>query len=193
MNAPLLVGEKVSTPYGACIVKEIRKATKLTSDIVVCTPTTWELAEYSSSQPRFYLNPADVKPASYRVGQTVISQYGGEGFVESINDTHYVVRLNNWSLADGKSPVQYLQRQSISVDKVRAENEAKWRKLLEDAVLAKDKAANLFKAKDFDGAKESYLNALTKLNGLGTELPDDFRAEVLEHTIPCHNNVALCR
>ena len=192
MNAPLVEGEQVDTPYGVCIVKEVRKATGLTSDIVICTPKTWELAEYSSSQPKFYLNPADVKPATYRVGQTVISPYGGEGYVESITDSHYVVRLNKWSLADGQSPTQYLQRQAITVDKQRAENEVNWRRLLEDAVNAKDKAANFFKAKDFEAAKESYLTALTKLNGLGTELPDDFRAEVLEHTIPCHNNVALC-
>ena len=186
----------MKTPYGECVVDSVRE-TPFRS--VLCTPVEWKLADYSSSQPRFFLNPRDVRKKLLVPGDLVKCAYGGAGKIVEVRQSHYVVTLDNWQLADGKSPVLYLMHSAVTVDaeaqkaaELHKRKRAQWNNLLTIAVSNKDKAAGLFKKKDFDGAKKAYLDALSALNNLGTELPDSFRAEVLEHTIPCHNNIALC-
>ena len=63
---------------------------------------------------------------------------------------------------------------------------------IDQAAALKSKAAKLFKNESYGDARQGYLDALEVMNKLGYEMPDNFRAEVLEHTIPCHNNIALC-
>ena len=192
-------GEVISTPYGDCTVNSIRSATDHCGTSVCCTPTSWELAEYSSSQPRFFMNPTSCTHKLLKVGDRVTCAYGGAGKISEVRDLHYVVELLNWKLAQGQSPTLYLMHSAVHVDvaaqKAAAEQAAKekgWRELLDQAAGSKNDAAKLFAKKDFVAAKNSYLAALTTLNSMGTDLPDYLRAEVLEHTIPCHNNVALC-
>jgi len=192
-------GEVISTPYGDCTVTSIRPASDICGVTVCCTPTSWQLADYSSSQPRFFMNPSACSHKLLKVGDRVKCAYGGAGRITAVRDLHYVVELFKWKLAQGQSPVLFLMHSAVQVDAAaqkkmmeEAAKEKGWRDLLDQASNSKSEAAKLFAKKDFVGAKNSYLNALTTLNSLGTELPDYLRAEVLEHTIPCHNNVALC-
>ena len=104
----------VETPYGRCVVQETRPK-------LVCIPVAWELAEYSASQPRFYMNDESISLVRYKVGDRVWSQYGGEGEIVEVRESHYVVTLKNWRLADGKSPILYLQYSAI----IPLENKAK--------------------------------------------------------------------
>ena len=189
-------GDLVKTPYGECVVDSVREAPFRS---VLCTPVAWKLADYSSSQPRFFLNPKDVRKKLLMPGDLIKCPYGGAGKILEVRQYHYKVALDNWQLADKKSPTLYLMHSAVTADieaqKAAAEQKRKrsqWNNMLTIAVSNKDKAAALFKKKDYEGAKKAYLDALSALNNLGTELPDSFRAEVLEHTIPCHNNIALC-
>lgn len=195
----------IETPYGRCVVQETRPK-------LVCIPVAWELAEYSASQPRFYLNDESISQIQYKVGDRVWSQYGGEGEIIEVREQHFVVTLKNWQLADGKSPTQYLQYSAIiplenrvKVENVKnkaassaveqSEEKKKAKELREGIDMAaalKVKAAKLFKGESYGDARQGYLDALELMNKLGYEMPDHFRAEVLEHTIPCHNNIALC-
>ena len=265
-------GEVIKTPYGDCKVTSVRAANASSSTTVCCVPTSWQLADYSTSQPRFFLNPevcsrnlfqvndrvlspyggagvikavrdkhyvieltkwalangkspvqylthAAVKldveaqkkdksrktkavaksPDLFQVNDRVLSPYGGAGVIKAVRDKHYVIELTKWALANGKSPVQYLTHSAVKLD-VEAQKKAKdelrqqtqWREYLDRATNSKNDAAKLFSQKDFAGAKNAYLAALGSLNSMGTDLPDHLRAEVLEHTMPCSNNVALC-
>jgi tetratricopeptide (TPR) repeat protein len=199
MQSGFEAGTVVNTPYGECTVTSVREGSDEVTRKVLCTPTKWQLADYSSSQPRFYLSPKDVVKRLLSPGDAIISTYGGKGKIVETRPLHYVVTLNNWIMADGKSPMCYLQHNAVKLDTIEQEKEtekklklAKCRDLLDLTVNCKETAAILFKKKDYDGAKKSYLEALGTLNKMGTELSDSLRAEVLEHTIPCHNNVALC-
>lgn len=101
------VGQDVFTPYGKGII--IRKRN---NDIIV-KPSNWYMA--SGQTPTFYLNPQDVKPV-FKVGDKVSSTFGS-GVINEIRQTDsvYVVTLDSWFLATGKSPVLYLQSQSFSL------------------------------------------------------------------------------
>lgn len=200
MSPPFFnVSEIVDTRYGEMTVTELRLVNGIHH--IIGTPTTWQLADYSTSQPKFFMNPEDCnrKLPACKVGDYVTCPYGGAGIVKEVRDVHYVVHLLNWIMADGKSPVCHLQHDVVKLDVKRQKAEAEtakqlvdWRALLTTAVKSKEEAAICFKNKNFDGAKTCYLSALASLNSMGTTLPDTVRAEVLEHTIPCHNNIALC-
>ena len=62
---------------------------------------------------------SDIKFAMIKVGDKVVSAYGGAGEVKEVREnkdlgvTHYVVTLDKWKLAQGQSPTQYLQRDGI--------------------------------------------------------------------------------
>jgi hypothetical protein len=129
----VLPGETVQTPFGACIVKEVRRKpehadtttrthpTKGILDIedfiscIVCEPSTWLMA--GGQAPKFYLNPKDVQVPTFKQGDIVDTVYGGHGTIASVkkglSGTHYVVRLDGWKLATDKSPVLFLNRQAI--------------------------------------------------------------------------------
>ncbi len=192
-------GDIVRTPYGECIVDSVREGGSISETSILCHPTAWQLAEYSSSQPRFYLNPKDVQRKLLKPGDLVQCAYGGAGKIVEVRPLHYVVTLKNWQLADGKSPVLYLMHSAVSIDtaaqeerKALIKRQAGWNDLIEKAISAKNVASTFFKEKKFEDAKRAYLGALAALNNMGTDLTDAYRAEVLEHTIPCHNNIALC-
>jgi tetratricopeptide (TPR) repeat protein len=202
------LGSVVETPYGRCVVRN----GGIEQSNILCQPITWQLAEYSSTQPKFYMNRESISAVKYSVGDAVWSQYGGEGVIVKITETHFVVTLKNWQLADGKSPTCYLQAEAITpladrdfvvkimkevLVEVEKKDPAKKREVdiregIDKAVTLKNDAATHFKKEKFQDAQKAYLTALETMNKMGYDMPDPFRAEVLEHTIPCHNNIALC-
>jgi len=60
---------------------------------------------------------SDIKFAMLKVGDKVVSAYGGAGEIKEIREkegaTHYIVTLDKWKLAQGQSPTQYLSKDGI--------------------------------------------------------------------------------
>ncbi len=160
LKAAMFLNQSVITPYGVGKVQGLR------TDDVVVIPTNWFMA--GGQTPTFYLNNKDVKPY-YDVG-TFIQCSFGVGTVSSIRaiDGIYVVVLNNWSLADGKSPTLYLNEAAISkhvlkdVEKVEKKSNYAAECLLKSQV-AKDMAADFFKKSEMFSARSKYLEAVEVL------------------------------
>ena len=103
----------VSTVYGVGFVLEVRS-----TDYVVKL-MNWKLAQGQSptlylakeSMRRIELVPAVLDTKTVAKGDNVVTVYG-DGFVESVrkDKSDYVVRLNNWKLAQGQSPTLYLAK-----------------------------------------------------------------------------------
>jgi tetratricopeptide (TPR) repeat protein len=147
--------------------------------------------------------------AAFGVGTTVYTAYGA-GVVKSYreSDAMHAVELSNWRLAQGQSPTLFARADSLSDKELppsssssassashehAEESAAKYvQKTVAVAVALKDEAGALFRAKDFNGAKTKYLEALDAMKYLGEGLTNEQKALVFELTVPCHNNLALC-
>jgi len=62
---------------------------------------------------------SDIKFQMLKVGDKVMSAYGGAAIINEIRESeggvvHYVCKLDNWKLAQGQSPTQYLSRDGIT-------------------------------------------------------------------------------
>lgn len=81
-----------------------------------CIPLHWRLA--NSCVPIFNLNPDSMKKVELVPGTDVRCPYGGKGTLTEVRSVegvlHYVVRLKNWQLAQGQSPILYLERNAVS-------------------------------------------------------------------------------
>lgn len=153
--------QKVETPYGVGKIIEIR------SGHYVVEPETWRLA--AGQKPTFYMNPKDVKPF-FKIGDSVRSVFG-IGQVKDIrgeNNT-YVVTLNNWKLADGKSPTLYLNDDSMTREGPSAADleqkavEAKIEGVLSKVAQMREIAKDLYAQKKFEEAKAKYTEIMESL------------------------------
>lgn len=163
----------------------------------------------------------------FEAGKMVLSPFGQAlvtGFREE--DKMYEVTLNGWKLADGKSPKLYAPAESLKAvsestssdpqneqpsttsssentvrandDNKDADNSLKYVEIcIKEAAEAKEKATKEFNAKNYDGAKSLYLDALSKLLYMGDEnfqlqLPNEQKAKIIELQVPCNNNISLC-
>lgn len=101
-------GTVVSTTYGPAQIKQIRG-----DGVHIAIPVNWKLADYSSTQPTLYLNPAckgdkEKKMAltytkGFNEGDEVMTVHG-QGYVESKRQSDLVIKLRDWKLAQGQSP-----------------------------------------------------------------------------------------
>lgn len=157
----MFVGQKVITPYGEGVVLEIRLGDK-----IVVQPTTWNLA--NNQRPTFYMNPNDVKPY-FSVGDKVSSAFGSGKIVNYRNDDDiYIITLDNWQLADGKSPTLYLNEQSFkkySEPSILTQQDSKnsFVNVYQRAMTEKDLAKDLYVAQKFMEAKWRYSRAVETL------------------------------
>ena len=166
-----MIGNKVNTPYGRGVIIEDR------GNIVVVKPNSWVLA--NNKPPTFYLNIKDV--TFFEIGDKVTTSFG-TGLINDIRqDGVHVVTLNNWSLANGKSPTLYLNQSSIKPSQVTNQtpaittpmeksNEPKMKTIdeillesLDKALSYKSKATELFKAKQYEKSRAMYMQALNVL------------------------------
>lgn len=100
----LFVGACVSTPYGKGVIRAIRDT------CIVVIPSYWTMA--GGQKPTFFLNPADVFPL-YKPGDVLATQFG-EAVIQSVReDGMYIAVTTNWKLATGKSPVLFLNGETI--------------------------------------------------------------------------------
>eukprot|EP01035_Chromulina_nebulosa_P035038 gene35038-47081_t len=156
----------------------------------------------------------------YPLGQVVNCGAFGEGSVieqrtvdiSSSPSLIYVVQLDNWKLATGKSPSFFTtesyiaESESIKLQKMiqaakikeaeeKAERDRLFAEWMDKTLALKKAAGDHFKNGDNLLAKDNYLGALNALNDLQqlrTELNIDERVKVVEQTVLCHNNLAVC-
>jgi hypothetical protein len=163
----------------AGVVKNVRSQ----DGVVIVEATKWFLA--NNKPPVFYMNPADVIPL-FRVGDMISCSFGKGEIKEVRNDGIFVVTLANWALADGKSPILYLQESSISkyapVHAVPPLVDSK--SYVEDsiakAVNYKNEATEFYKAADYISARGKYLEALGAMHYLHSDLSNEEKASVFE-------------
>jgi len=192
MTTDMFVGQMVSTPYGDGLILQI------IDDKVVVQPITWIMAQ--NQRPTFYMNSKDVRPL-FNVGSTVQSVYG-RGAITAFreSDRMYVITLDNWKLADGKSPTLYLN--SASFTKVKTEplatadtvnaSEKQFNLDLSAAIEFKSEATALFKNGDIVTARLKYMSALETLQKAKDGLSNKQKSSLFEQTVTCSNNVAVC-
>ena len=81
-----------------------------------CTPLHWTLAQ--KCVPVFNLNSEWMKLVTLEKGTAVRCNYGGKGVIRDVRSTpsatHFIVTLKNWALAQGQSPILYLDPSSVS-------------------------------------------------------------------------------
>lgn len=104
-------GDIVDSMYGRC---KVDSATS--SSLFRCTPLHWRLA--MSCVPVFNLNPESMKKVDLVAGTAVRTGYGGKGTIDEVRSVsgvlHYIVSLKTWKLAQGQSPILYLEKNSVS-------------------------------------------------------------------------------
>ena len=100
------VGQEIKTIYGRGFIESVR----LDKGDYVVKLFGWKLAQKQS--PTLYLAHDAIKPL-FTVFEPVSTVYGGAGFVQSVRQKDYIVKLNNWKLANGKSPTLYLAGDSM--------------------------------------------------------------------------------
>jgi hypothetical protein len=154
-----MIDQEVICPYGKGFVKDIREK----DGIVIVEPSTWILA--NKKPPVFYLNPKDLKPL-YHIGETITCAFGNGKILDIRQDGIYVVQLDHWLLATGKSPTLYLNQSSIKFKKVLPK-ELLTKSFIEDCLQTsykrKGEATILFEKKEYEAAKNKYFDALTSL------------------------------
>lgn len=192
MATDLFIGQLVSTPYGDGAVLQILDGK------VVVQPITWMMAQ--NQRPTFYMNSKDVQPL-FNVGSPVQSVFGRGTITEFREmDRMYVITLDNWKLADGKSPTLYLNPTSFSkvktesiaaVDTVSA-SEKQFNADLAAAIEFKSEATAHFKNGDIAAARLKYMSALETLQNAKDGLSNKQKSSLFEQTVICSNNVAVC-
>lgn len=156
----MFVNQKVSTPYGVGVITVIR------DEGLVVVPSDWIMA--GGQKPTFYLNEKDVNP--YFAVASAVSCAFGSGVVSSIrsSDGIYVVNLDNWKLADGKSPTLYLNESALSKPSVKISDKTPVKsdytaKRIALSVEAKNRAAEFFKKSEWYNARSQYVESLNIL------------------------------
>ena len=168
-------GQHVSTPYGPAIYLSTHSSTNHAT-ILKLTPVAWKLA--NDQLPVFYLNSNDVH-SLFHVGGKCHSAYG-EGEIKAFRkfDRMYSVELVNWKLANGKSPILYGQEAALISPRVTRLHPApitestqknQIEASLENALKFKEEAGELFRAKEYDAAKEKYLETLRSMEYMAEE------------------------
>ena len=92
-------GTVVSTTYGPAQIKQIRG-----DGVHIAIPVNWKLADYSSTQPTLYLNPACKGDKERKMALTYTKGFNegdevmtleGQGYVESKRQSDLVIKLRN--------------------------------------------------------------------------------------------------
>ncbi|RYH22598.1 hypothetical protein EON65_18980 [archaeon] len=148
--------QKVVTPYGVGRIVVLRE-----KDVVV-EPLDWKLAD--GKTPTFYMNPKDVK-ASLLVSDPVETTFG-KGTITDYDGSRniYTVVLNNWTLANGKSPTLYLNDDSVK--KIINTPAQKSELILTKVAQLKEEAKDAYGQKKFEEAKVKYTTAMQTLQVL---------------------------
>lgn len=152
--------------------------------MAVITASNWLLA--NNKPPIFYMNPASVVPL-FKCGDMISCTFGKGEIKEIRNDGVFVVTLANWFLADGKSPILYLQESALSkytsgkeVVPDLVDSKTYVEECITKATLYKNEATDFYKAGDYASARGKYLEALGAMHYLHSDLSNAEKANVFE-------------
>jgi archaeosine-15-forming tRNA-guanine transglycosylase len=109
LTASLSSKDRVQTPYGIGEVQYIRE-----DGVVVVLLENWKLA--TGASPVLYLQRDNVTvllPAMFLAGRKVQTSYGTGTITEIRPDNTIVVSPDNWLLANNKTPLFYLNKESV--------------------------------------------------------------------------------
>lgn len=194
-------GDLVTTVFGDGFIMSVREE----DAIYVVLLDAWKLAQGQS--PTLFLHG---EALSRRVNKhleglsiaTKVRTPYGNGIITSIrpSDSMVLVRPDNWIMADGKPPQFYMNPSQVTslasihsstVDS-KIDDVASVAGKIKRCIELKNNGTAFFKLHDFENAKVMYTNALTVLQYIGDNLTNDEKASVMEQSVPCHNNMALC-
>jgi hypothetical protein len=194
-------GDLITTVYGDGYIQSIREE----DAIYIVLLDHWKLAQGQS--PTLYLQGQALSRRTNKdltglsVAMAVHTPYGN-GVITSIraSDSMVVVRPDNWIMADGKPPQFFMNPSQVTslaarkaADKEKTkDDDASVASKIKRCIELKNNGSAFFKLKEFDEAKVMYTNALTVLQYIGDSLTNDEKASVMEQSVPCQNNLALC-
>jgi hypothetical protein len=162
------IGDKINTVFGNGIITNYR--TNDATYIVILD--NWKLANDKS--PTLYLQQSSLTKIeekkeieikkSFAIGDKINTVYG-KGIITNYrtNDATYIVILDNWKLANDKSPTLYLQQSSLTKFEEKKEEVSYYNTCVENAINLKSEAGKLFKNTNFEEAKMKYLEALRSI------------------------------
>lgn len=147
----------------------------------------------SPSSPTPSLSSSTIAPAALDlVVSSHVKTVFGVGIIKDIraSDNVYIVELLHWKLADSKSPVLYMQKESLQYHSIKS----KFALILDDVNELKRNAGQAFATSEYNIAKSIYEDALIRIKNHGNieSLTNNEKALLFEFVIPVHNNVALC-
>lgn len=192
--APLLMkGAEVECAYGRGLLRKIRD-----DGVFEVQLTSWTLA--GGVSPVAYLQ-ADAlrgphgkalqRHPEFAVGDIVSTAFGEAVIVKTRWDGVFELKPTAWKLANGASPVLYLQEHAMKrMQKTKAE--ASVQESIERGNTYKAEGNELFKAKKYEEAALSYLRALNVLRFVPEDLKNSEKAQIIELSVPTHNNLASC-
>lgn len=191
-------GDLVSTVYGNGYIESIREE----DATYIVLLDHWKLAQGQS--PTLYLRAEALSRRENKdlhnlpIAAKVHTPYGN-GVVTSTRhcDGMVVVRPDNWIMADGKPPQFFMNPSQVtpleaSASPSKKETVDSVESKIKRCIELKNNGTAFFKLKDYNNAKVMYTNALTVLQYIGDNLTNDEKASVMEQSVPCHNNMALC-
>jgi hypothetical protein len=190
------VGDCVRTLFGVGNIIDIRDH----GVPFVIRLQEWKLASMKS--PVLYLGEHSLKleredALTFKQGDYVHTTYG-TGRVMSVRDSDQmvIVQPDNWLMDRKKIPTFYLKADTIKkIEEVVPSPPEPTKTFEEKFALVKankDEGTKLFKAGQFEAAKEKYAETINNLNYLSDTASDEQRSHLFEQTLSCHSNLAVC-
>ena len=116
MTTAFKAGDIVDTLYGRCRINRRKEDAWNGGAMFEATPLHWQLAQ--KCIPVFHLNAESMALVSFIAGTEIRCNYGGKGVIREVRSTpaakHYIVTLKSWRLAQGQSPILYLDPASVA-------------------------------------------------------------------------------
>ena len=189
-----LIGRIVITPYGNGVIEDFRQI----DSTFIISLTMWKLA--TGKNPLLYCHETgfQLKSVVINIGDTVSTQYGAGIVVNISHEGMYTIEPISWKLANNCTPKFYMLKDSLSLknDELKvspaSSTDSVFKSAIAKANASKTEGGNFFKQKNYVLAREKYFEVLRALERVGENLSNEQRAEVLEITVPCHNNIAIC-
>jgi hypothetical protein len=183
----LVPGAEVQCVFGKGIVKKRRA-----DGVFEVSLTSWTLAN-GRSPVGFLQEEALTVPRQppFAAGDAVETAFGEAVVTKARWDGVYECKPKAWALANNCSPVLYLQPSAMKPLK-KTQIEVSVQDYIDRANASKAEGNELFKEKKYEEAALSYLRALNLMRFVPEELKNSEKAQIIELSVPTHNNLASC-
>lgn len=183
----LVPGAEVECVFGRGVVRKRRA-----DGIFEVSLTSWTLA--NGRGPVAFLQETALslpQQQPFAVGDAVQTAFGEAVVSRARWDGVYECRPKSWTLANNCSPVLYLQPSAMK-PLGKTQIEASVQEYIDRANASKTEGNELFKEKKYEEAALSYLRALNLIRFVPEELKNSEKAQIIELSVPTHNNLASC-